>query len=119
MAIKHVSASGATGIAGALHLSLVPVVWPINEHVAIFFLISGILQLLWIFLTLRKIKPAYYVGMGGSVFLILLWIFTRFPNPITDEAVSVNEIGIATKIFEGIFVGLNIWLIRTKDKKKV
>jgi len=117
MAKKHISASGATGIAGVLHLSLVPVVWPINEYVAIFFLISGLLQLLWIIPTLKKIKPLYYVGAGGSVVLIVLWIFTRFPNPITDAAVPVDETGIATKILEGIFVVLNIWLIRSKNKK--
>ena len=117
MKLEHVSASGATGIAGALHLSLVPVVWPFAENVAIFFLIAGILQLLWIIPTLRKVKPLYYVGAGGTVALIVLWIFTRFPNPITGDAVPVNEIGIATEIFEGIFVVLNIWFIRTKDKK--
>ena len=117
MEIERVSASGATGIAGVLHLSLVPVVWPFAENIAIFFLIAGILQLLWIIPTLKKVKPLYYVGAGGSVALIVLWIFTRFPNPITVTPVPVNELGIATVIFEGIFIGLNIRFIRTKDKQ--
>ena len=115
MTIKHFSASGTTGIAGALHLYLVSIVWPINEYVAIFFLISGILQVFWIIPTLKKIQPLYYVGAIGSVVLIVLWIVTRFPNPITGDAVPIDEIGITTKILEGIFVGLNIWLIKSNN----
>jgi len=115
MAVKHISASGATGIAGVLHIYLAVIVWPLNENVAIFFLISGIIQLSWIIPTLKKIKPLYYVGTGGTIVLIVLWIITRFPNPITGEAVPVNEIGIATKILEGIFVGLIILLIRRNN----
>lgn len=112
---RRYTASGTTAIAGSLHLSLVQPVLSINEGAGYFFLISGILQLIWVGLTLRGYRWAYGIGAGGSIALIVLWAVTRFPNPLTGDALPVNEIGIGTKIMEAAFTGLNISLLIHHD----
>jgi hypothetical protein len=44
----------------------------------------------------------YYVGIGGTIVLMIVYVITRVPNPITNgRALPISEIGIATEIFQG------------------
>jgi hypothetical protein len=47
----------------------------------------------------------YYVGIGGTIVLMIVYVITRVPNPITNgRALPISEIGIATEIFQGAFI---------------
>jgi hypothetical protein len=102
-------AAAAIGIAGILHLMLF-----LNglsrgggiSNVGIFFLVSAILQLFWVIPMIRRWgRTWYYVGIGGTVVLIILWAITRVPNPITNgRAIPINSISIATELFEFAFI---------------
>jgi len=112
---RKYSASGATAIAGIIHLSLAPAVLAVNAGAGYFFIASGILQLIWIVLTLKGFQWAYYVGAIGSIALIALWIGTRFPNPITIDPIPITEAGIVAKLAEGVYAILGISLGRSDD----
>jgi hypothetical protein len=75
---------GCTLIAGILHLSLASDVLGNNLPVGLFFVIAGIAQVFWTLPILRSwVRMWTYVGIGGTVILIIIWIITRFPdNPI-------------------------------------
>jgi hypothetical protein len=46
-------------------------------------------------------KIWYYIGIAGTVILIILWTITRAPNPITEgRALPVNEIGVAIQALQ-------------------
>jgi hypothetical protein len=114
MSIKPIAyaASATTAIAGILHLIMVPRVLEFNVNTGIFFLIAGILQLFWVLPTLKMHgKVWHYIGIGGTIGLIILWAATRVPNPITGRGLPVNEIGIITQVFQVAFVVLLALLI--------
>jgi hypothetical protein len=107
--------AATTGIAGILHLILVPRNIGFNINTATFFLIAGILQLYWIFPVLRQWgRIWYYVGIGGTAVLITMWAITRIPNPITGRAGSISEMAIAIEILQVAFIILLGVIIRSK-----
>jgi hypothetical protein len=110
-------AAGATaGIAGILHLILAYNVIGRNLNSGIFFVISGIVQLFWVLPMIKQWgKLWYYVGLGGTIVLMILYIMTRVPNPITGRALSVNEMGIVTMMLEVAYLGITA-LIISKEK---
>jgi hypothetical protein len=66
-------AAGATFIAGVLHLTLVPNVIDRNMGTGMLFLIGGIAQIFWVIPTVRRWgKVWYYVGMAGTLMLIII-----------------------------------------------
>lgn len=114
MSIKPIAyaASGTTAIAGILHLIMVPRLIEFNINTGIFFLIAGILQLFWVLPTIRMYgRVWYYIGIGGTVGLIILWAITRVPNPLTNRGLPVNEMGIAVQVFQVAYVALLALLI--------
>ncbi len=114
MSIKPIAyaASGTTAIAGILHLIMVPRLIEFNINTGIFFLIAGILQLFWVLPTIRMYSRVwYYIGIGGTVGLIILWAITRVPNPLTNRGLPVNEMGIAVQVFQVAYVALLALLI--------
>ena len=114
MSIKPIAyaASATTAISGILHLIMVPRVLEFNVNTGIFFLIAGVLQLFWVLPTLKMYgKVWHYIGIGGTIGLIILWAATRVPNPITGRGLPVNEIGIITQVFQVAFVVLLALLI--------
>jgi hypothetical protein len=113
------SASATTAIAGILHIIMVPRLLEFAFSTAVFFLIAGILQLFWVYPTLRMSnKVWHYIGIGGTVGLIVLWAVTRVPNPLTNRALPVNEMGIAVQVFQVAFVALLALLIAKKRDSK-
>jgi len=76
----YYAAAATTAIAGILHLILVPNVIGSNVNTAIFFLVAGIAQLFWVVPMIKKWgKIWYYIGIAGTVVLIILWALTRAP----------------------------------------
>jgi hypothetical protein len=111
-----------TGIAGILHLRLFAngLDRGIND-IGIFFLVSGIAQLFWVIPMIRRWgRPWYYVGLVGTIIMIIIWSVTRVPNPITHGmALPINSMSIVTELFEFAFVIITgIIVISTEKGKK-
>jgi hypothetical protein len=100
--------AGCTLIAGVLHLSLASNVIVNNLQVGIFFLVAGIAQVFWTLPIVRTWGKVWtYVGIGGTIILIIIWVITRYPdNPISGRDLPVNSIGIAIEIFQILFIVL-------------
>ena len=92
------SAAVSTFIAGVLHLTLVPMFFKqMTLDVMIFFIVSGLAQLFWVIPTIKKwILPWYYIGIGGTIVLVILWIIaipgSGYPIHETDVAIEVSQI---------------------------
>jgi hypothetical protein len=112
------AAAACTLIAGILHLSLASNVIVNNLQVGVFFLVAGIAQIFWTLPTLRTWGRVWtYVGIGGTIILIIIWIITRFPdNPIIGRDLPVNSIGIAIEVFQIAFIVLSA-LIIARDRR--
>lgn len=118
----YYAAAATTAAAGALHLLMVPMVLSFNLPTATFFAIAGIAQLFWALPMIKRWGSAWnYAGIGGTVGLIVLWVVTRFPNPITGgQALPVNEIGIAVEAVQSAFIGiLAAIIVRTKKMRQI
>ena len=70
------AAAASTFVAGILHIALVPMFFKLmTPDVIIFFVVSGLAQIFWIIPTIKRwIMPWYYIGIGGTIILIILWI---------------------------------------------
>jgi hypothetical protein len=79
-----------------------------NLQVGIFFLVAGIAQVFWTLPIVRTWGKVWtYVGIGGTIILIIIWVITRYPdNPISGRDLPVNSIGIAIEIFQILFIVL-------------
>ena len=102
-------AGASTLIAGVLHLALVPMFFnQMTPDVIIFFIGSGLAQLFWIIPTVKRwIFPWYYIGIGGTIILIIMWIIaipgSGYPIGVMDVAIEVSQIA---------FVILSVIVIR-------
>jgi len=110
-------AAAATFIAGVLHLTLVPNVIDRNIDTGMLFLIGGIAQIFWVIPTVRRWgKVWYYIGMAGTLVLIIIWVITRIQdNLITGRGGSISNIGFATELFQVIYIIVSL-IIVLKDK---
>jgi hypothetical protein len=115
------AAGGCTLIAGILHLSLAPNVIVNNLQVGIFFLVAGIAQVFWTLPIVRSWGKVWtYVGIGGTIILIIIWVITRYPdNPIIGRDLPVNSIGIAIDVFQIAFIVLCSLIITIGPRKGV
>jgi hypothetical protein len=89
-----IAAAVSTAIAGIVHL-YIPFGFPVvfgNLAIAIFFLGSGIAQIIWILPMLKRWgKPWYYIGIVGNLGLIILYVITLLPgNPVTGRSGNVD-----------------------------
>ncbi len=111
-------ASASTFIAGILHLTLVTNVIDRNLNTGILFLVGGLAQIFWVLPIIRSWnKVWYYVGIGGTLILVIIWVITRFPgNPINGRGGSIGETAIAVEVFQIAFIVLSI-IIVAKDRK--
>ena len=116
--ILFYSAAACTFIAGILHLTLVPNAIDRNVNNGIFFLIGGLAQIFWVVPLIRHWgKVWYYVGIAGTLVLIIMWIITRIPdNPITGRGGPIGETAIVVEVFQVAFIVLSI-IILIKDRK--
>ncbi len=124
--IVYYASAATIGVAGIIHLVMAPMLWDRFFPAAILFLVAGVAQLFWIIPSIKR-WPSYwlYIGIGGNAALIALWTITRFPNPVTERALPINEFGIATQIMQGAYIGLASYILsiarkeRQEERKKV
>jgi disulfide bond formation protein DsbB len=117
--------------AGIIHLLL------IQEHMeesfvwGIFFLISGIAQIIYsIFIIIVSEKlsplnnkwPLYYFGIAGNALLVGIFVMVRlFTPPFSSEAAPINELepnGIITIITEIFLIVLLAYLIKSSSRSQ-
>lgn len=113
-----VSAAVCTGMAGILHLSMLPA---FNQQMTILFLIGGLAQVFWILPTIKDWGRIWdCIGIVGTVAFITLWILTRIPdNPITGRGGMIGDIAIATEIFQLTFVALMAVVVYARHPKAI
>jgi len=108
-------AAASTLIGGVLHLALVPMfLGQMTTEVTIFFVASGLTQIFWILPTVKKwIMPWYYIGISGTIVLVVLWIIYIPGNGYPVDLMSATIEG-----FQIAFVILNIIIIK-KSKESI
>jgi hypothetical protein len=111
------AAAATTAIPGILHLIFASNVIGSNILSGTFFIIAGIIQIFWALPMVRRWgKIWYYIGIAGTVILIILWTVTRAPNPITEgRALPINEIGITIEVFQIAYIVITA-IILAKEK---
>jgi hypothetical protein len=115
----YYAAAATTAIAGILHLIQASNVLGFNLNFAIFFIVAGIAQLFWVVPMIRRWGlPWYYVGIGGTIVLIILFAITRMPgNPITGRGAPINSMGVAIEVLQVAFIGLTVAIIVYESKR--
>jgi uncharacterized membrane protein HdeD (DUF308 family) len=123
MSIKWLllAAAVSTFIAGVLHLTLVSNSIGRNPWIGIFFLVGGIAQIFWVLPTIKNWgRIWFYIGIAGTLVLIIMWAMTRMPdNPITGRGASINNIGIATEIFQIIYIATSVVIILNYNRTSI
>jgi hypothetical protein len=105
-------AASTTLLAGILHLAMIgPFNKPSNFPMEILpvtdliFIISGGAQVFWaIPMFLGWSIRWYYVGLVGTVALVILLAASRIPNPMTGQALQNNSIGYLTEIVQIVYI---------------
>jgi hypothetical protein len=50
-------------------------------------------------------KMWYYIGIAGTIILIIMWAITRMPgNPITGRGGPISDMAIAIEVFQIAYV---------------
>ena len=95
------AAAASTFIAGALHLAIVPMFFmQMSTDITIFFIVSGLAQIFWVILVIKEwIKPWYYVGIGGTIILIIMYLIA-----IPGSGHPVSQLDIAIELFQIAFI---------------
>ena len=82
-------AGATTRIAGILHLVLA--LNGISRSLpafTIFFIVAGTAKLFWVISLIKRWgRIWYYMGIGGTIVLMILYALTRLPSPITEGRV--------------------------------
>lgn len=109
-------AAASTLIAGVLHVALVPMFFgQMTTEVTIFFLASGLAQIFWILPTVKRwIIPWYYIGIGGTIVLIVLWIIY-----IPGSGYPVDLMSGIIVAFQIVFVILNIIIVKKSKEESI
>jgi hypothetical protein len=119
--ILYYAAAATTAIAGILHLSLVPDIIGRNLNSEVFFLISGIAQIFWVIPILKRWgRTWYYIGIAGTIVLIIMWAITRIPgNPITGRGGPISEMAIAIEVFQVVYIIITAIIITKESKSSI
>jgi len=103
----YFAAAICTGIAGILHLALVPNSINAGIEYAAFFLISGVVQLFWVLPMIKRWGKIWYIiGTAGTVVLVGLTgyvVVDTFRNP-QSTPLGITELAVAIEIFQISYV---------------
>lgn len=118
--LLYYGAAICTGIAGILHLTLVPNAIDSNINNAILFLVGGIAQIFWVLPMIKRWGRVWYaVGIAGTVILIGLWVITRIAdNPITGRGGPISERAIAVEVFQIAYVAITALIMANERIRK-
>jgi uncharacterized membrane protein YuzA (DUF378 family) len=96
-------AGASTLIAGVLHLAIVPMFFnKMPANVTVFFIVSGLAQLFWLIPVIKRWSNIwYYIGIGGTVILIILWIIA-----VPARGLAVSELEVVIEFFQVVFIVL-------------
>ena len=116
------AAAASTFIAGVLHLAIVPIFFmQMSIDITIFFIVSGLTQIFWVIPVIKGwIKPWYYVGIGGTIILIIMYLIA-----VPGSGYPVSQLDIAIELFQVAFIILCSMIIAKNkvemklDKKNV
>jgi hypothetical protein len=116
----YYAAAATTAIAGILHLVVASNVIGSNINNGIFFIVAGIAQLFWVVPMIRRWgRMWYYIGIAGTIILIIMWAITRMPgNPITGRGGPISDMGIAVEIFQIAYVVITAIII-AKERRSI
>src|SRR5215216_5253490 len=117
--IFYYTAAATTAIAGILHLMLVPNIIGRNPNSGIFFIVSGIAQIFWVIPMLKRWgRIWYYIGIAGTIVLIIIWAITRMPgNPITGRGGPISDMAIAIEIFQIAYIIITVIILVVKESR--
>jgi len=109
------AAAASSFIAGILHIALVPMFFKLMTlDVIIFFIVSGLAQIFWIIPTIKRwIMPWYYVGIGGTIILIILWIIA-----VPGSGHPIGGTDVAIEVFQIVYIILSIIIIVKTNREK-
>jgi hypothetical protein len=115
----YIIAAATTAIAGILHLMLVPNMIGRNPNSGTFFLVVGIAQIFWIIPMIKRWgRTWYYIGIAGTIILIIIWAITRMPgNPITGRGGPISEMAIAIEVLQIAYIIVTT-IIAAKEPKR-
>jgi hypothetical protein len=119
--LYYAGAAATTAIAGILHLSLVPDIIGRNLNSGVFFLISGIAQIFWVIPMLKRWgRTWYYIGIVGTIILIIMWAMTRVPgNPITGRGGPISEMAVAIEVFQVAYIIITAIIIAKESRSSI
>src|ERR671931_2374489 len=105
----YISAAAATGIAGILHFVLgLAAIGMAPLFGILFFVVAGLAQLFWVLPMIKRWgRIWYYIGIAGTIILMIIYAITRVTNPITGgRALPINDMGVATMVLEAVYIGI-------------
>jgi hypothetical protein len=107
-------AAASTFIAGILHLAIIPMFFALMPiYVTIFFLISGASQLFWIIPVLKRWNDWwYYVGIGGTIILIVLFVIA-----VPVRGLQVSELELTIELVQIVFIVCSIIILKDRTRK--
>ena len=111
------AAGASTLIAGILHLAIVPMFFTqMSIDITIFFIVSGLTQIFWVIPVIKRwIKPWYYVGIGGTVILVIMYLIA-----VPGSGYPVSQLDIAIELFQIAFIILcSIIIAKNRGKMKL
>ena len=115
--LLYLGAAACTGIAGILHLMLVPSSILAGIQYATFFLISGLVQLFWVLPMVKRWGRIWnIIGFAGTAVLVGLTgyvVVESFKNPQLTPP-GVLELAIAIEIFQISYVIITAIIIVTR-----
>ena len=82
------------------------------------FIVSGGAQVFWTIPMFLGSIRWYYLGLVGTIALVLLLAFTRIPNPITGHPLQNNMIGYLTEIVQIVYIIIT-GIIIVKQRKTI
>jgi hypothetical protein len=117
----YIAAAAATAIAGILHLVYASNVIDRSPLFGIFFIVAGLAQLFWVLPMIKRWgRLWYYIGIGGTMVLIVLYAITRVPNPITGaRALPISSIGMETILLQAAYIVITAVILVKERRIKV
>ena len=87
----------------------------------IFFIVAGLAQLFWVLPMIKQWgRLWYYIGIGGTMVLIVLYAITRVPNPITGgRALPISTIGMETILLQAAYIVIAAVILVKERRLKV
>ena len=107
-------AAVSTFIAGVLHLAIIPMFFTLMPmNVTLFFLVSGATQMFWVIPVLKRWRNVwYYVGIGGTVILIALFVIA-----VPGRGLPISVLEVTIELIQIIFIICSIIIVKDRIKK--